>query len=154
MLFKSKGTLRYDPKRTGMKSNTKWWLVVETDPGIVFYYNHWVRNNPVFFDETRIDLKAPSWGSHISVVRGETVRPELRHLWRKYDGEQIEFEYSHAVRRSGDTTPGQRPENFFFVEVHCDRLHEIRRELGLRTYDTVRKRHFSYHITVGRTYDE
>jgi hypothetical protein len=87
-------------------------------------------------------------------VRGEFIPKELYdRYWRKYQGEVVEFEYSHIVRRSGDTTPGERPENFWFLDVHCDRLMDIRRELGLRISSPIDGRPFKSHLTVGRVYD-
>lgn len=149
MRFKSTGVLRYDPYRGSMKNNTDWWLIVNTDPEMVRYYAQQIVDNPVAFGETHIDLTAPSWGSHISVVRGEEPRDSLKHLWKKHDGEKVEFEYSHIVRRSGDTTPGFRPDQFWFLDVWCDQLNEIRRNLGLKArHDDGRP--FHYHLTVGR----
>lgn len=150
MKFKSTGIIRYDPYRGNMKSNTDWWIVIATDADLVNYYAKQVVDNPVAFGETRIDLVAPSWGSHISIVRGEKPRDGLKHLWKKYDGEKVEFEYSHIVRRSGDTTPGFHIDHFWFVDIWCDKLNEIRRELGLKAYDTVKKAPFKYHLTIGR----
>ena len=150
MRLTSTGTLRYDPYRGDMKSNTAWWLIVDTDPEIVRYYAQQVMANPAAFGETKIDLINPSWGSHISVVRGETPRSDLKKFWKKYSGEKVEFEYSHIVRRAGDTTPGHLKDYFWFVDVWCDRLNEIRSELGLKTYyDDGRP--FNNHLTVGRT---
>lgn len=148
-MFKSTGILRYDPHRGTMKANTDWWMVMDTDPELARYYAAQVVANPVAFGETHIDLIAPSWGSHISVVRGEKPRDSLKHLWKKYNGEKIEFEYEINIRRSGDATPGFVLEHFWFINVWCDKLNEIRRELGLKTrYDDGRP--FHYHLTVGR----
>lgn len=150
MKFKGTGILRYDPYRWDMKGNTDWWLVLNTDPEIVRYYAKQVVDNPTVFDETYIDLINPSWGSHISVVRGEQPRGKLTKLWKKYNGDKIEFEYSHIVRRSGDTTSGFLANQFWFIEVWCDRLHKIRSELGL-PIQSREGRPYTYHITVGRT---
>ena len=149
MRLKGTGTLRYDPYRGDMKSNTDWWLIVDTDPEIVRYYAQQVMANPAAFGETKIVLLKPSWGSHISVVRGEEPRGNFKKLWKKYGSEKIKFEYSHVVRRSGDTTPSFHLDHFWFVDVWCDRLNEIRSELGLKAhYDDGRP--FHHHLTVGR----
>ncbi len=150
MKFKGTGILRYDPYRGNMKRNTGWWLVLNTDPEIVRYYAKQVVMNPVAFGETRIELINPSWGSHVSIVRGEEPRDSLKHLWKKYDGKKIEFEYSYIVRRSGDTTPGCPIDHFWFLTVWCDQFNDIRRELGLKAYDDVKKEPFRYHLTIGR----
>lgn len=148
MKFKSTGILRYNPYRGTMKGNTDWWLVVNTDAELVSYYAQQVINNPTAFGETHIDLIAPSWGSHISVIRGEEPRNSLKHLWKKYDGEKIEFEYSHIIRRGGGS--GFHIDHFWFVDVWCDKLNKFRRELGLKAYDTVKQEPFHYHLTIGR----
>ena len=120
-----KGTAKiiYDPPRPGMKRRTDRWIE----------------------KELHIELFQPSWSTHISICRGEFIHDEFKHLWKKADGEIITFEYEHNVRRSGDTTNEDRPEWFWFVDVRCPRIDEIRAELGLKTF-------FKYHMTIGRTY--
>ena len=145
MWFKAKGVLVYDPKRPGLKKKTDWWAVVNTDNEICRYYRWWVEKNPQAFGLTNINIQPPSWGAHVSVIRGEQPTPDKMHLWKKYHGEQVEFKYSHNVRQSGDTT-GDRPGWFFFVEVDCPRLLEIRRELNRPT-------NWKLHMTIGRIYE-
>jgi hypothetical protein len=136
-----KGTAKiiYDPLRPGMKRRTERWIIANSDREVGRYYRWWVKK------ELHIELFQPSWGEHISLVRGEYIQDEYKHLWKKYDGEIITFEYEHNVRWSGDTTTGDRPEWFWFVDVRCPRIDEIRAELGLKTF-------FKYHMTIGRTY--
>jgi hypothetical protein len=135
----AKGKLIYDPVRSGLKTKNKGWVVINADNEIARYYRWWVQK------ERWIELCQPSWGTHVSCVRGEGIRDVYQPLWKKHDGEIITFEYEHNVRRSGDTTGGDRPEWFWFVDVRCPRIDEIRAELGLRTF-------FKYHMTIGRTY--
>lgn len=143
-LLKGTGVLIYDPHRPGMKSKTDWWIVVNTDSEICRYYRWWV------YRRYMLELQQPSWGAHVSVLRGGKPEPDKMHLWKKYQGEKIDFEYSYNVRHSGDTTGGDRPDVFWFVDVWSNRLNEIRDELGF-TLEFAGKP-IKYHITVGRTY--
>ena len=132
------GRIVYDPERPGMKARTTYWCVVNTDNAIAAYYRWWVlRMYGVF-------LHQPAWGAHISVIRGE--KPQDLSLWRKYQGETVHFAYAHDVKQTGGNRPDgtPRPDNFWFVEVECPRLIEIRKELDLPT-------RFRLHMTIGRT---
>lgn len=146
MWHKATAKIVYDPPRPRLKKKVDWWCVATTDNEICRYYREWVMKNPQAYGETRLDLKSPSWGAHISIVRGEKPTPALMHLWKKYDGQVVEYEYSHNVRRTGDTTPGFRPEDYFFVEVRCPLFIEIRKELERPT-------NWKLHMTVGRLWD-
>lgn len=138
MWFKATGIIKYDPPRGKMKRKTDWWCVLNTDNEICRYYRWWVQNR------YWIKLNQPSWGAHVSIVRGEKPEPHLMHLWKKYNGHKVEFEYSHNVRQSGDTTGWDRPDNYWFVDVRSDFLLNIREELNRPT-------HWNLHLTVGRT---
>lgn len=140
-LLKGNGVLVYDPPRPGMK-NTDWWIVLNTDPEICRYYRWWVWNRYM------VDLKQPSWNAHISVLRGAKPRADKIHLWKKYQGEKIEFEYSPNVRQQGDTTGDLG--HHWFVDVWSERLGDIRNELGFKTVIDGKK--IKYHLSIGRTY--
>ena len=137
-MFKSTGKIIYDPKRADMKRRTDWWCVVDVDREITRYLRWWVKK------ELWIDLCHPSWDAHISVIRGEKPKPNLMHLWKKYHGEKVEFTYDLNIRQSGDTT-GDRPGHFWFVNVECPKLVDIRKELKM-PYN------WRLHLTFGRTY--
>lgn len=157
---KSTGVIVYDPYRFGMKTKTDWWAVLDVDKEITRYYRWWIDKhvfNPLKIDHEGMDkylkekypvttLYPPSWDAHVSIIRGEKPRPDLMHLWKKYHGEKVEFLYKHEPRFSGDTTGGDRPNSFWFVEVHCPKLMEIRKELKRPTQ-------WKLHLTVGRTYE-
>lgn len=146
MWHKGKGIIIYDPPRPRLKRKVDWWCIVDIDREITRYYRYWANQNPTWFGETRLDLCNPSWDSHISVIRGEIPRDDLMHLWRKYHGMEIEFRYSHEIRRSGDTTANDRPDNYFFVDVECPFLSRIREEFD-------KPANWKYHITIGRTWN-
>lgn len=154
--FKGTGRLVYDPKRPGMKKRTRpsgantidWWCILQVDREITRYYRWWVNRHKWGMTAVQPDwLCQPSWDAHISVVRGERIRPEFRDHWKAYDGEIVNFEYAHYPfladnRQNRYANDG----DFWMVDVRCQRITEIRGELGLRT-------HHNYHLTVGRTYD-
>ena len=150
MWHQGTGVVQYDPPRGRMKKKIDWWCVINVDPEITRYYRWWVQK------ELHVKgLHPPSWDAHISVVRGENdIRsydrslrpseyPDANELWKKYDGEVVEFRYQHNPQRGKD-----RPElvgTFWNVEVDCPRGTEIRKELGLK-YD------WALHLTFGRTW--
>ena len=157
--FKSIGRIYYDPKRPGLKNKTRgakarssvdWWCIVRVDDEIARYYRWWI--NRRWWGRTAMQenwLSMPSWGTHISVVRGEEPEDDRKHLWRKYHGVDLEFEYEHRIRQTNDfdrTRRYTKDGDFFFVDAWCPRLDEIRAELGFPTYH-------KFHITVARTYD-
>ncbi len=139
-MFTSTGTIIYDPYRPGMKKKTDWWAIVTVDKEITRYFRWWVMK------EYWIDLYRPSWDAHISIIRGEKPTPDKMHLWKKYHGQKIEFQYSLNIRQSGDTTEGDRPDHYWFVDVECPMLKQIRDELG-------RPSNWNQHLTIGRTYE-
>lgn len=139
MWHRGTGIIQYDPPRPGMKRKTDWWAIVRVDREITRYYRWWVKNR------YWIDLCQPSWDAHISIIRGEKPANHLMHLWKKYDGQKIEFEYKHDVRQSGDTTGWDRPDHFWFVDVRAPVLNDIRAELE-------RPVGWNFHLTIGRTW--
>lgn len=133
--FKTTGRIVYDPPRPGMKRRNEGWVIASVDRDITAYYRWWVKAK--YF----IDLCEPSWNAHVSIVRGERVKPEYEHLWRRLHGKQIEIQYGHAVKQV-ESKP-----HFWYVSAHAPEIDEIRGELGLKT-------DFAYHLTIGRMYDE
>lgn len=140
------GVLIYDPPRGDMKRRTSWWCVLNVDREITRYYRWWLSF------ERHIHTQPPAWDAHISIVRGEKPRPEYIHLWKKYHKQKIHFLYRHghirvdrSQRTDVDAANAVNGE-YYFIEVVCPKLDEIRAELGLRTG-------FKFHLTVARTYE-
>ena len=131
MWVRGAGKLVYNPDRPELRKTRKaddWWLVVNTDNGISDYYRWWVEK------AKHITLQRPAWRTHVSVLNGkEPVKPEYQHLWKKYEGKWIEFEYSVEIEQHW---------KFFVVPVRCPALEQIRKELGLTGTPL--------HITIGR----
>ena len=117
MKLPGKGTLVYRGDR----------LVVELDSDLTAYYRYLIG--------ARQYLIKPSFGSHITVSVGVDASA--------YHEREVEFEYSHFVRISGDTTGSDRPDSYYFLDVWSDELVDIRTHLGLET-------NFKFHITIGR----
>lgn len=130
------GVIKYDPYRAEMKKRTSWWCVVNVDREITRYYRWWLRK------EYHLILEQPSWDAHISVVRGETDVKRKLDVWKKYDGDKVDFLYEHGTIRSHPDPKGGR---FYWVDVECPKLAQIRKELGLPVG-------WRFHITIGRTY--
>ena len=139
-MFTSKGIIKYNPYR-GSKSKSEWWAVVDVDTEITRYYRWWVEKNHW------IKMYEPSWNAHISIVKGPNDKPkrEFEHLWKKYDGKEIEFEYSHEVHRCSNGAKHKKSDVFWIVRVECPFLVEIRKEMDL-PHD------WNLHLTIGRTY--
>ena len=122
-----------------MKRRTQWWCVIDVDREITRYFRWWVERRYGTI------LYKPSWDAHISVIRGEKPKPHLMHLWKKYNGQVVEFEYSNVVRQSSDTTGSNQTNSYWFIDIHCPKLTEIRKELEI-PYN------WKLHITIGRTW--
>ena len=136
MWFETKGKIAYDPERGRLKKKPDWWAVVNLDPEISRYYRYQVKR------DLGVDLHKPSWGTHVSIIRGEKPYPDKMHLWKKYHGIEVNIKYHHVVRYSGDTSH-DRPELYWFVNVESPCLIDIRKELNLPC-------NFGLHMTIGR----
>jgi hypothetical protein len=132
------GVIKYDPYRSSMKKRTTNWCIVKVDREITRYYRWWLQK------EKHIILQQPSWDAHISVIRGEVAfnRKQQQYLWKKYDGNSVDFLYEHGEIRSHPDPSGGR---FYWVDVECPHLAYIRKEMGLPVG-------WRFHITIGRTY--
>ena len=140
MYHKGTGIIKYDPPRYGMKKRTQWWAVVNVDKEITRYFRWWVKK------ELWIDLCQPSWDAHISIIRGERPPKDKQYLWKKYDGQKIDFKYSVVVKKGKDAS--QRRDqvgDFWLVEIECPLLKQIRNEFGFKS-------DWKQHITIGRTW--
>jgi hypothetical protein len=83
-----------------------------------------------------IKLQLPMHGGHITVIAGKYERITKNfELWRKYEGETINFEYSNEVLHD---------DNYYWLTVRCKRIEDIRCELGLPP--TIK---WPWHLTIG-----
>lgn len=142
-VHRSIGIVQYDPPRGDMKRRTQGWCVVNVDKEITRYYRWWLRY------QYHTHLFPPAWDAHISVVRGEKIDPLSQHLWKKHQGKHVEFYYKHVGEiQKTRSRLGSGPDDgkYYFIDIKCPFLDEIRQELGLRTG-------WLFHLTVGRTYE-
>jgi len=134
VMFESYGKIIYDPARPGLKKKNKWWSIITVDREITRYFRWHVLWN------WGIKLHQPSWDAHISIIRGEKPRTqEKMKLWKKYQGQKITFKYSNLVMNVPE-----KPQ-FWFVEVDCPMVRQIRDEFGVAS-------NWRSHLTIGRTW--
>lgn len=152
--MKGQATVVYDPARPGLKTRNTGWAVANVKGGhdIHRYYEYWIKKiiNPLDIQVQGslkkypfVNVCQPSWGTHISLVRGEFIKPHLRNLWKKYAGKTFDFEYeldAHEVT-SGYNKDDQG--SFWVTDIKSDDLLNIRAELGLKT-------DWPLHMTVAR----
>jgi hypothetical protein len=106
MLFKSTGILRY--------SNDPYRLVLDVDPEISRYYRSMVPKIHV--------LNPQKFAPHVTVVRAEHEVPLQLDAWGRYEGESVDFEYEPTIYHGTI---------YFWLNVFCTRLEDIRKELCL-----------------------
>lgn len=120
--MKSTGRLRY--------GKTKYFVVVDCCKEFGRYYR------TLFYQsvyKTR-KIQRPLHGEHITVVRNE--KPPNLGAWFVYDDEEIEFEFFPELASNN--------RYYFWMPIKCDRLLEIRKELGLNP-----EPYCPLHITFG-----
>lgn len=136
----AKGKIVYDPKRGGAHKRANGdWVVCETSNSIVNYYRWWIEReilNPPWAVDG-IVLNTSRWGAHITILDGRIpVKKEIKNqLWKKYQNQIIEFEYSPEMIKN--------IYYFWVMPVRCDLFSKIRQELGLNP-------NYHFHLTIGR----
>lgn len=120
-MFVSKGELRL---------HRGWWLALHINDDLGSYYRH-LFNQAARFQN--IQIKAPKWGEHISIVRGE--EPPHMWIWQSLHGKSFEFKYNTELQTNG---------KHVWLNVDCEPLKDIRKQLGLP-----RNPDYPLHLTVG-----
>lgn len=131
-MFSSIGTFRYSPKSESIPMSSKWWLVIDVDPDLGRLYRE-------FFNwENRVycKLQRPAWEAHISIIRDEEPKDDLKCLWERYNGQAVEFEYDPTILTMDFS-------RYYWLKVNCPRALEIRKELGLPDPE------IPLHLTIG-----
>ena len=67
-------------------------------------------------------VQAPRWKPHVTVVRVNKDKPKKLGAWGKYEGQTIRFNYDPYIRLD---------KIYYWLNVWCDDLADIRKELGL-----------------------
>lgn len=123
--FTSSGRLRY--------GQTTYWLVLDCDLALCEYYSHLYY---LWSHKTR-KLQLPAHGAHITVNAGKYDTPPNLKAWKAYQGERVEFTYEPNVKHAAE---------YFWLPVECQRLKDIRAELGLNP-----EPYCPLHLTIGNT---
>lgn len=129
--FVSTGRLRYSPKTLGKYQDQKWWLIIDCDPNLGAYYRYLYKLHNYHLKS----LTKPAWAEHITVVRNE--EPLNAVAWEKYDGQEIEFQFTPVAETDGHYT---------WFPVACDRALDMREELGLSRHPE-----FPLHLSIGHS---
>lgn len=129
---KSTGYLQFDPQE-GTKYFEPNWALLMVDQDIVEYYCWHSKKWGKPINPNRL------WGAHVSAVKGE--EPVNRELWG-YDFGEITFYYTNIIRYDNGCHA--------WLDVWCDRLHEIRYELGLPPKIDFGGHPRHFHLTLGR----
>lgn len=133
MRHESIGTLRYSPKLLGDHMSEKWWVILNCDPAIGIYYRELF-----WLDHYKSqELQRPAWNSHITVIADEEPPEDRKYLWEAYANEIINFQTVPGVLTNGE---------YYWINVICPRLTEIRLELGLNPLPF-----YNFHLSVGHT---
>lgn len=129
-LYPSIGTFHYSSDGCALK--------VLVDPELAAYYRALIPKWK--------NVKCPRWPAHITVVRQGKEIPTIMEPWGKYEGNTVEFFYSPVVHFG---------KVYYWLNVFCVRLEEIRRELGLpvRSEYTIPPEGFvkCFHMTLGNS---
>lgn len=83
-------------------------------------------------------LQRPAWEEHITVIRNE--EPSHKELWKKYDGQSVDFEIGLEPRTNG---------YYFWLPVCCPEAYNIREELGITT-----ELRWDLHLSFGHRKEE
>lgn len=70
-------------------------------------------------------VNRPRWPAHITVVRQDKENPPHVRHWGRYQSDFVDFAYSPIV---------QWDETYFWLNVWCQQLEDIRIELGLQAH--------------------
>jgi hypothetical protein len=89
-------------------------VVLLIDQEIADYYRSLI---PKYLPTNR-----PRWAAHVTLVREEKEEVVHREFWGRYEGEQVQFLYAPII---------QLDETYFWLNIFCVRLEELRLELGL-----------------------
>jgi len=127
-MFSSTGILHYDPG-VGTKNFDAHWAILLCDDEIARYYAWFLKKRGVELFSNDKGL----WKTHVSVLKGD--EPPNPTAWKKYEGYEVEFHYTHLVRYDNG--------KHAWVDVYSEELSAIRQELGFVAKPW-------YHLTVGR----
>ncbi len=103
------------------------WIVLKCCEDLAKYYRRSLRKKC---------LSSPPFGSHLTVSNGNFEYAVNSTAWKKYENEPIEFSYSNEI---------QYQDGYYWLTIECNRLHDIREELGLS-----RNLKWPLHLTIAK----
>lgn len=121
-LLKTKGIIKYNPERKGLKSNATC-CIIELDSGLTDYYRFCVNKH------YGINLIKPNWNPHVSIIQGtEALLSEKDILWKKHENKEVEILYYPFPRYSGDTDQkyGAASGRFWFLTIERSFINKLR----------------------------
>ena len=124
--MKSIGKIVYSPNTHLLSSKN--WAILSCDDEIARYYRY-LSNKQI----SNLKLVKPMWGAHISWIRNEIIPNKI---WNLSNHKVIEYEYDIDIRNNS---------KFYWLQVKCDYLLELRAQYGLSKYPK-----FGLHLTIGR----
>lgn len=127
-MFVSQGRLIYSP-RTHLTDSSRW-LVLMCDDEISRYYRTLFSKQFPYLNK----IQKPTWGAHISILRGEKIKNY--NIWKLDEGKIIDFEYDPIVKDNGE---------YFWLTVKCNYLSELRIRYGLNPLPQ-----YGFHLTIGK----
>ena len=136
-MIKCAAKLVYDPNRPDFKKahKTRTLIAQLRRDDLDLYYQWFLKQK---FGQY-LEIQRPMFGTHVTIVRGdESIGRDKMHLWKKYEGQILSFNY--------DPCSLERHWQFWSIRVESTDMCDIRAELGLRHQP-------NFHITIGRQYD-
>ena len=124
-LYKSSGILQYSDSG---------WATLACCEELARYYRSTLKKPPQI-------LQKPKYGSHITVASAKWERSTNKHVWGKYAGQEIEFEYYNHIHHDG---------GFYWLRVECEFLTNLRKELGLLSLRNHKFLTRPLHLTLAR----
>lgn len=124
-MFTSIGKLKYQKA-----AQYQYKLILEADQGISDFYRALI---PRY-----LHIQQQMYRAHISVVRWEN--PIKLEFWGKHQNELITFQYDSYVYND---------QTYYWLNVSCPRLEQIRMELGLSPSRFVDENMKLFHLTIG-----
>lgn len=143
--FKTKGVLRFNPNRIGLKKKAKeFHLVLNIDDNIRHYYYNWlVRKYGI-----KANISELVYTTHVTVIKGneflKDFKQSLAYL-ESLNGQKMEIQYSPDIQEIHYTdTQTQRSRIFYTLPVYSETLATIRDNV------VAEELNYPFHITIAR----
>lgn len=147
-MFKTTGIIKYSPKRS---VNSDWWLTVELFGFVdtARYLTHQLDKNWWIGDSRPYKRKyfKPSHPYHVSIIRGEKPKSNLKDWGTYLNNKKITLSYSNLLRQTSMEKDNR--DDIWFVDAYFDELPHLRKYFGLDWQSSGIP--FKGHITICKT---